>query len=447
MPSSDILICGAGIAGVSTAYHLAVRHGIKNILLVDEYSPLSVTSSAGTEAYRNWWPGPGDTMVRFMNRSIDLLEELAQASGNSFRLNRRGYAFLTADPKQVSRWRESSAQISALGAGPVREHPGQVPYPPFHAEGYDPTLDGVDLILDPAFICRQFPFVTDKVIAMLHVRRCGWMNLEGLGHWLLGQAIQSGVRVIQDKLTGIDTAGGRIRSVKLGSGATVQAERLVIAAGPFTRQAAAMLDLDLPLVNELHGKISFEDSKDVISTPAPFMIWSDPVCLPWTAEERPRWESNPETHWLLDELPGGVQFRQRGKDLLALWTYDVRTQEPVWPPVFEPHYAETVVRGLSAMVPGIKTYFNQLLKVDGGYYCKTPENRPLIGPLPIEGTYIVSALSGYGAMSSQAAADLVSAYVTGSPLPKYAPMFHLERYDDPTYQALLTNWNAQSGQL
>lgn len=63
MSSSDIVICGAGIAGVSTAYHLSVRHGMKNILLVDEYPPLSVTSSVGTEAYRNWWPGPGDTML------------------------------------------------------------------------------------------------------------------------------------------------------------------------------------------------------------------------------------------------------------------------------------------------------------------------------------------------------------------------------------------------
>jgi glycine/D-amino acid oxidase-like deaminating enzyme len=150
---------------------------------------------------------------------------------------------------------------------------------------------------------------------------------------------------------------------------------------------------------------------------------------------------------LLEELPGGVQFRQRGEDLLALWTYDVKTQEPVWPPVFEPHYAETVLRGLSAMVPEIKAYFNQPVKVDGGYYCKTRENRPLIGPLPVEGAYIVGALSGYGAMASQAAAELISTYIAGSPLPDYAPMFRLERYADLAYQALLANWDAQSGQL
>jgi glycine/D-amino acid oxidase-like deaminating enzyme len=150
---------------------------------------------------------------------------------------------------------------------------------------------------------------------------------------------------------------------------------------------------------------------------------------------------------LLEEFPGGVQFRQRGDDLLALWTYDVKTQEPIWPPTFEAHYAETVLRGLSAMVPGMEAYFGQSVKVDGGYYCKTQENRPLIGPLPVEGAYVIGALSGYGIMASQAAAELVSAHIMSSHLPEYASMFLLERYADPAYQALLANWDAGSGQL
>ena len=61
--SADIVICGAGIAGISAAYHLAARHGITDVLLVDEGSPLMMTSDKSTEAYRNWWPGSGDAMV------------------------------------------------------------------------------------------------------------------------------------------------------------------------------------------------------------------------------------------------------------------------------------------------------------------------------------------------------------------------------------------------
>jgi len=38
--TANVVICGAGIAGISAAYHLAVRHGLQNVVLVDERAPL-----------------------------------------------------------------------------------------------------------------------------------------------------------------------------------------------------------------------------------------------------------------------------------------------------------------------------------------------------------------------------------------------------------------------
>src|SRR2546428_6436812 len=99
--TAEVVICGAGIAGVAAAYHLAVRRGVSGVVLVDEGSPLSLTSDKSAACYRNWWPGPADQMVALMNRSIDLLEQLARESGNVVRLNRRGYLFATADPAQA----------------------------------------------------------------------------------------------------------------------------------------------------------------------------------------------------------------------------------------------------------------------------------------------------------------------------------------------------------
>jgi glycine/D-amino acid oxidase-like deaminating enzyme len=84
--------------------------------------------------------------------------------------------------------------------------------------------------------------------------------------------------------------------------------------------------------------------------------------------------------------------------------------------------------------------------MDGGYYTKTRENRFLAGPLPVEGAYVIGALSGYGMMSSNGAADLLADHIAERPLPLYAPAFHLDRYDDPAYQKLLDNWG-DSGQL
>jgi glycine/D-amino acid oxidase-like deaminating enzyme len=82
--STNTVICGAGIAGISAAYQLAVRQGVTDVILVDERPPLCLTSDKSTECYRNWWPGPGDAMVNLMNRSIDILEELARESDNAF---------------------------------------------------------------------------------------------------------------------------------------------------------------------------------------------------------------------------------------------------------------------------------------------------------------------------------------------------------------------------
>src|SRR3989338_2528575 len=104
-PTADVVICGAGIAGIASAYHLTVTHGVANVVLVDERPPLTLTSDKSTECYRNWWPGPGDGMVRLMNRSIDWMEKWAHASGNVFRLNRRGYAYVTADPGRLPDFR------------------------------------------------------------------------------------------------------------------------------------------------------------------------------------------------------------------------------------------------------------------------------------------------------------------------------------------------------
>ena len=107
-----------------------------------------------------------------------------------------------------------------------------------------------------------------------------------------------------------------------------------------------------------------------------------------------------------------------------------------------------VLRGLATMAPSLKAYVGRLPKsvVDGGYYTKTRENRPLIGKLPVEGAYIVGALSGFGVMAGCGAGELLATHLTGSPLPHYAPAFALERYEDPKYKKLLEAW-PDSGQL
>ena len=76
---------------------------------------------------------------------------------------------------------------------------------------------------------------------------------------------------------------------------------------------------------------------------------------------------------------------------------------------------------------------------------RTRENRPLIGPVPVEGAYLVRVL-GFGVMASCAARELVARHITEAALPDYAPAFLLSRYDDVAYSALLDRWG-DGGQL
>ena len=432
--TADIVICGAGIAGISAAYRLfAVQHGMRNVLLVDERPPMSLTSDKSTEAYRNWWPGPDDAMLRFMNRSIDLLEQLDDANDHRLRLNRRGYLYATGNPAYVRTLVESAKQAEQMGAGALRVHagaPGEPSYVPGNPEHWHDQQDGADLFLDPALIRRHFPYLTPQTIAVLHARRCGWFSGQQLGMVLHEQAKAQGVRLLNGKVTGIKTSGGYISSVTVaaaGETHSIATPRFVNAAGPLVKEVGSLLDLDLPIFSELHLKSALEDKLGVVDRDAPLVIWEDEQCLPWSDEERAALEGSDDAAHLLAPFPGGIHFRREGghdaATLLLLWAYHVGPVEPRLPVPIDPEFSETVLRGMTTLAPGLSVYLDRLPKtyVDGGYYTKTRENRPLIGPLPVGGASIFAALSGYGLMAVRRRRAVGRA----CRLPSYAPAFLL----------------------
>ncbi|MFL5800867.1 MAG: NAD(P)/FAD-dependent oxidoreductase [Roseiflexaceae bacterium] len=474
--TTEVVICGAGIAGVAAAYHLAVEHGLTDVVLVEQGDPLALTSDKSTECYRNWWPGPGDAMVAFMNRSIDLIEQAARASDNRIQLSRRGYLYATADPARIPLFQRAAEEAASLGAGPLRIHGPTTDYRPpttdvethrssfiVHrsayvpapAHGFEGQPDGADLILDPALIREHFPYLTERAVAVLHARRCGWLSAQQLGMYLLERARERGVRLLRGAVDGVDVAGGRVRGVRVataGGATTIATPRFVAAAGPLLPSVGRMLGVELPIFSERHIKIAFNDHRGAVPRDAPMLIWADDIALPWSDDERAALAEDAEMHWLLGTFPAGVHCRPEGHgastSLLILWNYHLDPVEPVFPVPVEEHYPELALRGMAAMIPALAQYFDRAPKpyIDGGYYTKTRENRPLIGPLPVEGAYIIGALSGYGVMAAAAAGELLAAYIAGTPLPPYAPAFALARYDDPDYQRLLDNW-PDTGQL
>jgi glycine/D-amino acid oxidase-like deaminating enzyme len=351
-------------------------------------------------------------MVGLMNRSIDLIESMGRESGDAIGLNQRGYLFVTGDESRLIQMAEQAVVTAGFGA----------------------EAD----ILAPSELGRSYPYITREAVGALKVRRAGWFSAQQLGAWMLGMARDRGAELAVASVAGIEIEGDRVIGVRLTTDDVVETHAVVVAAGPMTPAVAGMAGVDLPLLSELHLKVGFRDHLGVIPREAPMIIWADPQEIDWTPEEREGLESLGR-HDVLGEMPIFCHGRPEGGPdspyFLGLWEYHKEIVEPVWPIPQDPLYPEVVMRGLTTMVPGLAAYHARLPEstVDGGYYIKTPENRPLIGPVGPAGLHVVAGLSGFGVMVSPGAADLVARHVTGGDLPDYTDAFLPSRYDDPGY--------------
>ena len=446
--TADVVICGAGITGVAAAHFLS-KAGIRNVLLIDERPPITLTSDRSTECYRNWWPDA--EMLALINRSIDLMEELADESENVFHMNRRGYLYVTADENKIGELKSAAVRTSGLGAGEMRVHSSvSSTYQPAHPEGFHDSPEGADLLIGNELIRKQFPYLTKDALAALHVRRAGWLSAQQLGMYLLETGRSRGVRFESARVTGVDVANSHVNGVKLSSGERVDSPIFINAAGPYLKDVGKLLDVDLPVYTELHLKAAIKDPLCVVGRDAPLLIWDDAQHLLWESAEREALAEDDDTRWLTEVFPSGVHTRPEGAgdDILMLWEYQTKVMAPTWPPTMDEQYPEVALRGLAAMLPRMKEYFARMPRpqLDGGYYTKTRENRPLVGPMQVDGAYVIGAVSGYGIMSACGVGDLLAAHVTGAQLPAYASAFDLARYDDPEYQKKLEHWG-DSGQL
>lgn len=461
MTQAEVVICGAGIAGIATAHALAVTHGVRDVLLVDERAPLTLTSDKSTEAYRNWWPGPDDAMVQLVNRSIDLLEQWSDSSNDRFGLNRRGYLYATRDADTAQRFVADAQRATEQGAGAVRTYRSVADaamYQRSPHRGFRGVPGGADLFLDTDAIRQHFPWMHHDIIAVLHARRCGWFSGQQLGMYLLEEAKAAGVQLVRGRVERVRQASGVVEGVDVactdGTTMHIATPVFVNAAGPYAAQVGALAGADLPLFSEAHYKIAIEDSAGVIDRDTGLVILDDAQCLAWTDDERDELAADESTRWLTEPMPAGIHLRPEGygasKTVLMLWDYHSahRFSVPEFPMPDDALYPELVLRGMTSLAPGLAAYVERLphAYVDGGYYTKTAENRPLVGPSGVRGAYVCAAFSGFGLMAAPACGELLAAQIVGAPRPVYERAFLPTRYDDPAYVARLANWGS-TGQL
>lgn len=447
----EIAVIGAGFAGIATAYYLCTEYQKRSVLLVDSRQPMTYTSAQSGDNYRNWWPHP--TMVDFTNYSIDLMQRIALESSNVLHMTRRGYALATRRTDIDDLIAELHAGYGGTESDLIRIHRGPSPksYPPTRSANWTEAPDGVDVLANQDLIRQTFPTFSPDIANVLHIRRGGDISGQQMGQYMLERIKEAGGKRLRVQVKGIKQNQRFVLEVEGSDGIErVNAEMIVNAAGPFAKEIAAMIGVDLPIANVFQQKLAFDDQYGAIPRQLPFSLDLDDQELDWTAEERELLADDPDMAWLLRPIRGGTHCRPDGGDngtwIKLGWAFNREASEPQQElandPHFHPQFPEIILRAAAALNPCLKRYsesFPSRWTHYGGYYTMTRENWPLLGPLGVDGVFIASALSGYGSMAACAAGAICAAWMADGDLPAFANQLSLARYDDENLMAEIVN--------
>jgi hypothetical protein len=437
-------------------------------------------------------------MRAFMARSISLIEE--QARGGAFRVTPYGYLYCSSQPGAAAAFAAEARACHGGGAG-VRElrtaaaaaAAGCAPF-----SSASPPARGADVYATPAAALAAFPYLSPGTTAALHARNAGWVSAHTMGMDMLDQLLARRApgggapltTLLRGSVTGADlgAGGAGVRAVvvqPLAAGAAplrLECGAFVNATGPYLAATHRALlagapggaGAGLPVRNEVHSKVVFRDVLRVIPRDAPQVILVDPAAPVWGPGEL-EFIADTEGAAVAERagavMPGGAHFRPYGGEdsnaVLLLWEAWHHGVAPVEPPPDSAEryldarmYPEVALRGLARLVPGLAAYFDEDARAallarrggggaapalrapatDGGYYTKTEENHPLIGPAPapgggaVRGAFVCGALSGYGVMAAHAAGELCAAHATGaSALPPYAAIMSPLRHQEEAF--------------
>ncbi len=434
--SCDVLVIGAGIVGISSAYYIKKLNPANNVILVDSGEPMAFTSAQSGENYRNWWPHP--VMTAFTDRSIDLMEEIAIETDNLINLNRRGYVLATRSDDIDSLLDELAAGYAESPVSEIRLHESlsSNSYQSPLSGDWEAAPSGVDVLRNPKLIRSIFPNYDKDIRSIVHIRRAGSLSGQQLGQHMLTKFNAAGGKQLKGNVASIEQDDG-FRVYLGGYDRVIQAESIVNAAGPFINKIANMLGKELPIKNTLQQKIAFEDSNAMIPRNMPFSIDLDEQFIDWTEEEKALLNEDQDLVWLTQQMSGAIHCRPDGGDngswVKLGWAFNETSVKPEMQPALTDTYPEIVLRGAARLNPGLKTYYGRLprnMHHYGGYYTLTEENWPLIGEMEVSGAYVVGAMSGFGSMAACAGGELCARWVIGLEKPEYAPALSPERHKD-----------------
>ena len=368
--NTGAVVIGGGIVGTATAFWLS-KAGLDVVLAEMRDGLSTLTTPASAECFRAQFAEPA--MAALAIPSIEMFEhfdEVIGIPGYSISIKQQGYLFLTDNPETVDDLKENVEQQHQLGVADSE-------------------------FLERDAILARFPFLSPSVLAATFRQRDGWLSCHELT-----QGFAKGCDAkffVNTKAAAIQTDENGICGVETNRG-ILQTRIVVNAAGPFAGEVGRMVNLDLPLEPVRRQKVFIETSV-AIPQGAPFTI-----------------DVNNNSYWRPE--PGGV---------IIGW---VDSDEPVSQPSENVHtdweFPAITLDKVKRLAPFFeeveKTVRQPNINTSAGYYVYTPDDQPLIGPVPeVPGFYINC---GYwaGVMLSPEAGKRIADLVTGTLDPKDNPL-------------------------
>jgi sarcosine oxidase subunit beta len=354
------------VHGASAAFHLAGR-GVQTVV-VEKTSPAGGPTGRSSAICRAYYTNA--FLAEVARDSIAMFRDFKQHTGRDAGFRETGLLVLHP-PDDESTVREVVSRLNDQGI---------------------PT----DL-LEPQEVVAEWPdFDLEGIAVAAFERDAGHADPVLTTQGLFDRARELGAdAILGHGVTAIERDGDRwtVRA----EDRSIAADRVLIAAGPWSRPLAAMVGADLPLTVERHIVATFAWGGDV-RTPA---------------------------H---GDLPNGYYFRPEGEELFLVGP--LHPEPNVDPDDFEERVGTEEAEHLGARVvrrvPGLQHATSR-----GGWaslYDVSPDWQPVIGEIA-PGVFVDAGTSGHGFKLAPALGGHVADLVTGSDVDPGLEQFHPRRFE------------------
>ena len=380
--TADAVVVGGGIVGVATAFWLS-RAGLDTVLVEMRDGLSTLTTPNSIECFRAQFTEP--PMAALARASIEIFENFAEVvgiPGYDISLHHQGYLFVTDEPDMLDGLKAAVQTHHRLG-----------------------VTDSEFLTGDE--VRARFPYISPTAVGATFRQRDGWLSSHEATQ---GFAKGSHARfLVRTRVTNILRDAQGLSGVETDRG-TIATRRVVNAAGPFAGVLGRLAGLDLPL-EPVRRQKAFIAPKPQIPQHAPLTIdlVRDAYWRPETGGAYIAWVDPDEpVSQPAEELPTDWDFPAITLDKLIHLS-------PFW---------EEVAADLKK--PDVQ--------ISAGQYVYTPDDQPLIGPLPeLPGFYLNC---GYwaGVMLSAGSGKWVTDLMTGDMKPEDNPLRPTRYAEGITYQ-------------